>query len=430
MKKLQTAVARIIFCVATITSISQAHAADDWPGWRGPNRDGKSDDVGLLKSWDGAPPLAWTAEGIGIGYSGVSIVDGRVFTMGERDGECQVIALSDENGDELWSRAVDKEWTQGGYHGPRCTPTYSDDRLYVVAPHGAIVCLDAKSGEEVWRRDFAEEYDGKMMSIWGFSESPLVDGDRVICTPGGPDAMLVALDKKTGDEIWKAAIPDLGERGKDGAGYSSIVVSNGGGVKQYVQLVGRGLIGVDAETGEFLWGYNRIANPTANIPTPIVRDDYVFTSTGYGTGSALLKLAPSSDGVRAEEVYFLQAKQLQNHHGGLVMIGDYLFCGRGHNNGFPTCVEFMTGEHQWPERLRGPGRKSAAVTYADGHLVFRYQDGVVALVPANPDKFEIAGEFEIPNVEKPSWPHPVIHNGHLYLREQDTLYVYDIRDNG
>jgi len=262
-----------------------------------------------------------------------------------------------------------------------------------------------------------------------FSESPLVDGDRVIVTPGGRSAAMVALDKKTGKEVWRATVPPLGSSGSDGAGYSSIMISNGGGVKQYVQLMGRGLVGIRAEDGVFLWGYNKVANPTANISTPIVKDDLVFDSTSYGTGAALLQLSADGPGkVKATERYFLGGNVLQNHHGGFVLIDGVLYGGHGQSNGFPVALEMATGKMLWPQ-VRGAGSGSAAVTAADGRLYFRYQDGTMALIAADPKQYQLISTFKIPNAtdNHPSWAHPVISDGKLYLREQDFLNVYTIK---
>jgi outer membrane protein assembly factor BamB len=247
-----------------------------------------------------------------------------------------------------------------------------------------------------------------------------------VCTPGGPEACIVALDKKKGTEIWKTPYPTLGDRGGDGAGYSSIVISNGGNTRQYVQLTHRGLVSVATADGRFLWGYNRIANGTANIPTPLVHGDYIFCSSGYGTGAALLKLSAAGGGVKAEEQYFLDGKELQNHHGGMIMLGDYIYLGHGHNAGAPTCLEWKTGKTAWRHN-RGPGTGSAAVAYADGQLYFRFQNGVMALIGATPLEYQEHGTFKIPDVEQPSWSHPVVIGGRMYLREQDALLCYDVR---
>jgi outer membrane protein assembly factor BamB len=266
------------------------------------------------------------------------------------------------------------------------------------------------------------------MSGWKFSESPLVDGDRVIVTPGSRNAALVALDKRTGKELWRAGMPEIGGRGRDGAAYSSIVISNGGGVKQYVQLVGRGLVGIRAEDGRFLWGYNRVANDVANIATPIVSGDYVFGSTGYQTGSALLKLVSAGARLaKADEVYFLEGRTFQNHHGGYVLVGNHIYGGHGHRMGMPICIDFQTGAIKWGGNIRNEGQGSAAVAYADGNLYFRYENGVVLLIAATPDSYQQKGILRLPGVRFPSWSHPVVIGGKLYLREQDKLYVYEVR---
>lgn len=399
----------------------------DWPGWRGPNRDGLSPDQGLLPGWAPAgPPLAWRATGLGVGFSSVAIAGGRLYTMGDKAGAQQLMAFNQSDGQALWTARVGAPWIDE-MGGPRGTPTVDGDLVYAIGTEGDLVCVEAATGKERWRKSLVRDFGGEMMSIWKFSESPLVDGDRVVVTPGAKDAALVALDKKTGREIWRAAVPDLGSRGKDGAGYSSVVISNGGGVKQYVQVLGRGLVGVRASDGKFLWGSNRVANHVANIPTPIVKDDYVFASTGYQTGSVLLQLARAGDGVQAREVYFLESTTLQNHHGGLVLVGDYLYAGHGHNKGFPICVELKTGRVAWGGDIRNAGTGSAAVVYADGNLVFRYQNGTVVLIEATPTGYKEKGSFAIPGVRDPSWSHPVVLDGVLYLREQDTLYAYDVR---
>ena len=262
---------------------------------------------------------------------------------------------------------------------------------------------------------------------WKYSESPLVDGDRVIVSPGITDAAMVALDKKTGDEIWRAEIGRVGSMGAYGAAYSSVVISHGAGVKQYVQFIGRGVIGIEAETGKYLWGYNPVANDIANIATPLVHGDYVFASSGYGTGAALVKLSSDGKGgVDAEEVYFLEADTFQNHHGGMLLLDGHVYTGTGHNKGFPIAIKLEDGSVAWgPERNKG--QNSAAITYADGRIYFRYQNGLMILVEATPEAYREQGSFEIPDVSKPSWPHPVIADGMLLIREQDNLYSYDVR---
>ena len=413
-----------VTCALCIELPASWAASGDWPQWRGPNRDGVSTETGLLEEWSSAgPPLEWKASGLGTGYASVAISGGKIFTMGDRDGKQFLIALDAKNGRELWATPVGKPWSDGG---PRCTPTVDGDLVFAITPAGDLVCLDAVSGKGRWTKNFARDFQGKMMSGWGYCESPLVDGNNLICTPGGPKAALVSLNKKTGKLNWASTVPSIGNQGGDGAGYASIVVSEACGVRQYVQLTGRGVVGVAAKDGKFLWGYNRVANGTANIPTPIVKGDYVFCSTGYGAGSALLHLKPKGRGIEAEEVYFLPGNTLQNHHGGMVLVGDHIYCGHGHNNGFPICVELKSGKIAW-SKGRGPGSGSAAVVEADGHLYFRYENGLMALIEATPEEYREKGTFKIPDCNRPSWPHPVVAGGKLYLREQDALLCYSLK---
>ena len=480
-------------------------ATADWPQWRGPNRDGLSVESGLLKEWpaDG-PKLAWQTKGIGKGMGSVVIQGGKIFVLGQRKDGQFVVAYDLATQRELWPSRVSEKGDE-----PTGTPTVDGGQVFAVSKDGRLLCCSATDGKELWRKDFVADFGGKMMSGWGFSESPLVDGGMVIVIPGSDAAAMVALDRKTGAVIWKAALPaNVGSRGQEGAGYTGAVISNAAGVRQYVTLIGRGVIGVSASDGKTLWHYNRVANGTANIPTPLVWDDYVFCSSGYGTGAALLKIVKSGTGatvqpaaneaktdelkkkladlnaeivtrrdargklakgtpeykkadeavqsmkpeiakieqalgqggdgqsagippvpgspVRAEEQYFLNASTFQNHHGGMVRIGDYIYAGTGHNNGFPICLEWKTGKVVW-NKERGPGKESAAVIAADGRLYFRYQDGTMALIDAAPDGYKERGVFKLAHVDGPSWPHPAIHDGKLFLRSQDVLMCYDVR---
>lgn len=408
-------------CVGLLVQGFVWGAGLEWSQWRGPNRDAVSTETGLLKEWqEGGPKLVWKSTGVGNGFAGLAISEGKIFTMGRKDKQDYLEAFSLDGGKPLWST----RFAEGG-DNPTGSPTVDEGLVYAISNGGDLVCCNADDGSIVWQKNFEKDFGGKMMSSWGFSESPLVDGDWLLCTPGAQNAMIVALNKKNGETIWQSEVPEIGSKGGDGAGYSSIVISHACGVKQYIQLTGRGVISVDASNGRFLWGYNKVANPTANIPTPIIKDDYVFCSTGYGTGSALLKIVKEGDELKAQEEYFLDAKVLQNHHGGLILVGDYVYGGHGHNNGFPVCFEFLTGKPKWDVK-RGPGEGSAAVVYADGNLYFRYESGKMALIGADPDHLEIHGTFDIPKGGDPSWSHPVVLGGKLYLREQDQLLCYDV----
>ena len=426
--------ALLMLAVAAGPAVDPAMAAD-WPQWRGPARDGKSAETGLLQEWpEGGPTLAWKVSGLGTGYSSLAVTGGRIYTMGDLADGQTVMAFEEDGGKMVWKTRVGSTHDDARRGGSRSTPTPDGDRLYVITTEGELVCLATANGEERWRRSLPEDFGGYLMKAmgsyqWRFSESPLVDGDRVVVTPGHIEALMVALNKETGEEIWRTQGRGLGPIGADGAGYSSAVISEAAGTRQYVQLVGRGLIGVEAETGRLLWGYNRVAGAIANIATPLVFGDYVFGSVGYGTGSALLKIRKDEEGFHAEEVYFLEPDVMQNHHGGLILHRGTVYTGTGHNKGFPLAVDFMTGRVAWgPERTAGAD--SAAVAYADGRLYFRYRDGRMILIEATPEEYRERGTFMIPEVEKQSWTQPVLAGGMLLLREQDNLYAYDVRAKG
>ncbi|MGY8768210.1 MAG: PQQ-binding-like beta-propeller repeat protein [Pirellulales bacterium] len=419
----------MFFAMTAIACFAAKPGENSWSQWRGPLRDGKSTSTGLLQNWENQQPKAlWSVDGLGQGYASVSIADGMLYTTGNIKEEGQgVVAVDLKTKQVAWNKVLTDTIPKHGYKGSRCTPTIDGDRLYVVLSDGTVACLSTKNGNVHWKHNFQEDWKGKKPN-WGFAESPLVDGDKLVCTPGAKGAMIVALNKMTGEEIWATDVDvDLGEKGKDEAGYSSIVISHGAGVRQYVQLVGKGVIGVDTETGKFLWHYNDVANKTANISTCIIDGDYVFASTGYKTGSCLIKLTKSRTGVNAEEVYFIDFRTMENHHGGMIQIGDYVYAGAKHGNGFPICIEMKTGKVAWGGDIRGEGKGSAAITYADGNLIFRYQSGEVVLIEATPEEYRMKGKFMPEYQEKESWAHPVVLDGLLYLREQDKLMVYDLK---
>ena len=401
--------------------------AGNWPQWRGPNRDGISTDKDLLQTWpaDG-PRKIFTATGMGGGFSSVAITGGRIYTMGDRRDGQYALAFNEADGKPIWTTRIG-EVHQDEYGGPRGTPTVDGNLVFVLASEGTLVALEAASGRHLWSKSLTRDYSAPT-PVWLFAESPLVDGPHVLVSPGSRRAAIVALEKTTGKEIWRSAQGAFGNGGVEGPDYSSIVISNGGGVKQYVRLEGRGVIGVRASDGQFLWGYNRVANGTANIPTPLISGNLVFASSGYQTGAALLELMPAADNrVTVAEKYFLEGRTFQNHHGGMVLIGNHIYAGHGHNTGFPMCLELSSGKVLWGGNFRNDGSGSAAVTAADGQLYFRYQNGLMMLIEATPTAYREKGKFQIPGVRNPSWSHPVVTGGRLYLREQDALHVYDVR---
>ena len=387
----------------------------DWPQWQGPQRNGISKETGLLQSWpkDG-PPLAWRISNIGEGFSTPSVANGRIFAMANRNNDEYVFALSEKDGKEIWAAKIGPvRHGGGGYPGPRCTPTVDGDRVYALGLVGDLLCLDAAKGDVHWRIDLRKEFGGRSGG-WGYSESPLIDGDKLIVTPGGRKATLLALNKKTGNVIWSGVIPE-----GDSAAYSSIRISKAAGVRQYVQFLSRGVVGVSAEDGKFLWRYNKPANGTANIATPVVHDDLVFASSDYGTGGGLVKLTKNGDGIEADEVYF--TRNMRNHHGGMILLDGYLY---GANSGILVCLDFKTGDVMWNGRPAGKG----SIAYADGCFYFRNERGPIFLVKANPKEYEELGRFNQPDrTRRPAWAHPVVANGRLYIADQENLFVYDVK---
>lgn len=412
-------------CSLALAFSLSLHADDyDWPQWRGPDRTGVSKETGLLKSWpkDG-PTKVWSVKGCGNGFSSVAVADGVIYGTGAKKGANVVWAKKVADGSDVWETEYAKEGSD-----PNATPVVSGGKVYALTTGGVLGCLDAKTGKVVWTKSFTKELGGKMMSGWGYSETPLIDGDKLICTPGGDKSAVAALNKDTGAVIWQSEAEKTG-----GAGYASPIKTTVGGVPMYITLLGKsgGVVAVHADTGKLLWRYTKISNGTANIPTVITRDDLVWCSTGYGDGgSALLKMkADGKDSVSVTEVKRYGSDELQNHHGGMVLVGDHIYFGNAHNNGHPACVEFKTGEIKWKENKGAAGGGgSAAVVYADGMLYFRYQNGVMALIEASPDGMKLAGSFkEADRSGRESWAHPVVSNGRLYLRDQDRLTCLNVK---
>lgn len=405
-------------------AIATSSFGNDWYQWRGPNRDGIASETQLLDQWpEDGPGITYRTKGLGSGMASVAIHGGLVYTIGNIDGQTTLVCLNQADGSDAWKTPFTPE--KGAANG---TPTIDPESglVYAMSFDGILVCCNSKTGEVVWKKSFSKDFGGKMESGWGYSESPLVDGNKLLCTPGGTKSMVVALDKKSGELLWSGKAPEGKLRGNDGAGYSSIVISNAAGRKQYVQLIGHGIVSYDAQSGELLWHYDRVANTTANIPTPLVSGNYVFCSTGYGDGgTALLEVVREAKGLKVNEVYYKSSKELQNHHGGMIMIGEHVYMGHGHNNGFPACVEWRTGKDLW-EKGRGAGGGSAAILAADKKLFFRYQDGVMAMIDTDTKAYKLLGKFKLATHNGESWPHPVIVDGQMFIRDQDELVVYKV----
>jgi len=403
-----------------------ADAAGSWPTFRGPQRSAVAPDKGLLTQWpEGGPKLLWETAGAGRGYSSLAIAGGRIYTLGDGSSTAQdqdeyLLCFDQANGKEIWKTKTGPAWNSGSsnWQSSRSTPTVDGERVYVITPHGQLIACDTSEGTELWRKDLKAEFNGQKADSWGYSESVLIDGDKLVCTPGGEKNTMVALNKQTGETIWTSSRP-----GDRGAGHASIVVSLVDGIRAYVTTTGSGAMGVRADDGKLLWTYD-VEDTTAVIPTPIRRKDLVFFSVGYGRGGALLRQVPDgSGGLKVEEVYPLN-RELANKHGGVVLVGDYVY-GDSDDNGIPFCADLMTGEVKW--KSRGSGSDSASIAAADGHLYIRYADGTMTLVEASPKAFKEVGSFEVPGSgDRPSWAHPVILDGKLYLREGDKILCYDL----
>lgn len=396
-------------------------AGADWPQWRGPQRDGVSQETGLLQEWpEAGPKLLWQAKEVGFGYSTPAVVGDRLYLLSNQGNEDEFIrSLKAQDGSLVWSTRIGKVGNpdqRPAYPGARSTPTVDGESLYALGSDGDLVCLETETGKVRWTKNLRTEFGG-VPGEWAYSESPLIDGDVLVCTPGGAAATLVALDKKSGDVIWKCAVP-----GGDEAAYASVVVAEVGGVKQYVQFLGKALVGVDAKTGRFLWRYERTAEGSpANMPTPVVRNGYVYSAAGR-SGGGLVELTAQQGNVKADEVYF--TPKLPTSLGGSVLVGDYLY---GTTAQVVVCAEFTTGDVKWTQRGIAP----ASVCYADGRLYLHGENGDVALVEATPEGYRETGRFTPPNQpdrgKSKAWAYPVVANGRLYIRDLDALWCYDVR---
>ncbi len=396
--------------------------AADWPQWRGPQRNGISQEKGLLQEWpkDG-PKLLWQVKDVGLGYSTPAVVGERLYLLSNEGTENESAQAREiKDGKLVWSTRIGKVGNpdqQPPYPGARSTPTVDGELIFVLGSDGDLACLDKGTGKVRWQKNVRKEFGGQP-GRWAYAESPLIDENVLVCTPGGEKATLVALNKQTGDVLWQSIVP-----GGDEAGYASAVVVEAGGIKQYVQFLGKGVVGVDAKTGKFLWRYNKTAEGSpANIPTPVVHDYFVYSSAGK-SGGALVKLNVNQGTVEAIEEYF--NPKLPTSIGGSVKIGDYLYGTT--NSGGLLCAKFATGEMKWQDRSVGAG----SVCFADGRLYLHGERGDVALVEATPEAYREKGRFTPPGQpdrgRSQAWTYPVVSNGRLYLRDFGVIWCYDVK---
>ncbi len=413
--------------------------ADDWPEWQGPDRSNISKETGLLKSWPkNGPKLLWTFENAGVGFSGPSVVGDRLYTLGGREATSFVFAIDVKTGMELWSCPIGGNYRNGWGDGPRGTPTIDGDSLYALDGQGELMCVETATGKKRWSVNMIKDLHGEMMSGWGYSESVLVDGDQVVCCPGGKDGTLAALDKETGKVMWRS------KELMDQATYSSLVVAEFGGVRQFIQLTFRpkppddqegkdlgGIVGIAAKDGKLLWYYPRPGYQTAVIPTPIVRGDLVYATAGYGAGCDLLQINRTGGKFEAKQLYSKDnRKNMRNLHGGVVLVGDFIY-GFSDYQGW-VCQKLKTGENVWENKVKV---ERGCLTCADGYLYcYAESNGEVSLVEASSEKLKFKSSFKIPQETKiprksgQIWTHPVVANGCLYLRDQDLIFCYDVRD--
>lgn len=399
--------------------------AADWPQWRGPHRDGISREKGLLKEWPKeGPKLLWQIDDLGDGYSTPAVVGGRLYLIANKGLDDEFVkALDAKNGKEIWSSRLGKVGNpqqQPSYPAARSTPTVEGKWLFALGSDGDLACLETATGKERWKKNLRTDFAGKP-GIWAYSESPLIDGDALVCTPGGGTATLVALHKNTGEVIWTSPLPEADE-----AAYASPIVVEAGGVRQYVQLLQKGLVGIDAKTGKGLWRYGKPISPfNANIPTPVAADGYIYVASA-GTGGGAVKAKKTEDGAfEPEEIYF--TAKLPTAIGGAVKVGDYLY---GTTAQAMLCIEFATGQVKWQERALG----AASICYADDRLYLHGENGEVALVEASPESYREKGRFSPPDqphhpetMGKP-WAYPVVADGRLYIRDREVLWTFDVKE--
>jgi outer membrane protein assembly factor BamB len=396
---------------ALMLGVAALQAASDWPQWQGPDRTGNSKETGLLKQWPAnGPSVVWTASGLGSGYGSLAVAGDRVFVQGTRSGNSIVVAYNRADGKEVWSKALGRSTNDDRGPGPRGTPTVDGDRLYVLTESGDLACLKT-DGSAVWQRNILREFGGRQLQ-WLISESPLVDGAHLIVSPGGPGAGVVKLDKLTGKTVWQTS--DL----SDPAGYSSAIVADVQGVRTYLTFTAAAGVGIRASDGKVMFRYDRAANRVANITTPVFFENKVFFTSAYDTGGGLVSLSAQNGSVSASEVYF--TREMKNHHGGVVLTGGYLY---GFDDSILTCIEFATGKRMWRDRSVGKG----SVILADGDLYIQSENNVVGLASATASGYQEKGRFTIPDKGLPSWAHPVVSGGRLYVRNQDSVMTYDIK---
>ena len=404
-------VALAILSLTGQVSPTQAAVPAEWFQWRGPQRDGISQETGLLQAWPKAgPPLVWRSTGAGSGYSSFSSSGGRLYTLGARDNNEYVMAFDRATGGKVWEYLNGRRYENDRGDGPRSTPTIEGDRLYVLGGSGDLTCLETATGKRIWSINLIQKFGGRN-PYWGYSESPLIVGDRILVNAGGPRASIVAIAKADGATLW--------QNHADEAGYSSPMLMRTGSLNQVIFFTGSRTLAVDPRDGRLLWSHDKAANGTANIATPIVRGTRVFLSSDYGTGAALLDIRAAGTLASANEVYF--TREMRNHHASSILVDDHVY---GFSSSILTALKFDTGVMAWRDRSVGKG----SLAFADRRLYLYSENGVVGLAEASPAGYREHGRFTLAQQSGLStWSHPIITGGLLIVRDQGNVYAYDVR---
>lgn len=396
---------------AALAQPRKGTSLSDWPQWHGPDRTNLSSETGLLKDWpSGGPKLLWTARGLGSGYGSLAIKGDRIYVQGALGRDSVVFALNRADGKPVWNAPIGRTLGQDRGDGPRGTPTVDGENIYALTENGDLACVRNKDAYLTWHRNILKDFSGRNPH-WLISESPLIDGNKLIVSPGGRNGGIVAMDKATGKDIW--ACRDAGE-----AGYASCIVADVGGVRTIMNLMADAGVGVRADDGKLLWSYAKPANGTANCTTPVYSDNKVFYTSAYGTGCGLLGLTPQNGEIKTQEIYF--SRDMQNHHGGVILLNGHIY---GFSNAILTCMDFASGAVKWRDRSVGKG----SLTYADGRLYLLGENNTMGLAEASPRGYVEKGRFSLEDQGRPSWAHPVVAGGRLYIRNQGLLNCYDVR---
>ncbi len=407
----------VAFSLVISTCIVSEAFGDDWTQWRGNHRDGKSSETGLLSKWpDGGPQLLWQTNDLGSGFSTPSSAGGVVYLICNQGMETEeVVALSLADGSKQWATKIGRVGKNNGpqYPGSRSTPTIDGDSIFALGSDGDLACLDAKSGSIKWTKNLRSEFSG-IPSAWAYTESPLIDGNVLVCSPGGSEATVVALNKADGSLIWKSPLPEA-----DNASFSSPIAATIDGTKQYVLFLSKGLVGVNAQTGEQLWRYSNTSDKDANIQTPVNDANFVYSAAGR-VGGGLVRVTAGKP--EPEEIYF--AKTLPSGMGGNILVDGKLFGCAGSTQ---ICVDFKSGESLWQDRSIGSG----SLCYADGKIFIHGDNNEVAMIEATGEAYKELGRFMLPNApdhgNAKAWAYPIIVDGKLIIRDAGTVWCFDIR---